>query len=508
MNRKTSWLLAALTFVTVAAFAQQREYRDPRSFPFNEAVQEPAAVIVTERSTNGYGNHPRGTNDPLFVAQELLGRPTDTAVTINVAAVEDVEAYFEYGIEPGDYSGRTGSIQFPAGESTHVLIDGLEPNTRYYYRMRYMEPESSSFKARAEHSFHTQRPPGSTFTYVVQFDPHMLQTNDPEAYKLSLNKMLADNPDFMLDLGDTFFIDRYAREGPVTESQITGRVQLMRSYFDIVNHSAPLFLVNGNHEGEWGRHLDGTAENLAVLGTLGRKEYFPNPEPNGFYSGDTNKEEFIGLRQAYYAFEWGDALFVALDPYWYQPEPPELAGDWSVTLGRAQYEWLKTTLENSDAEFKFVFSHNLIGGLNMRGQMRGGIETVKYKEMGGYNLDGSWGFDEARPGWAMPIHQLLVAHNATIYFHGHDHLYVKQDLDGIVYQEGPVPARGGLYDATNSAKNYNYSHGTVVGGSGYLRVQVSPDDVKVDFVQTYLPSEEDATHKDGMVAHSYTIKAD
>ena len=71
-----------------------------------------------------------------------------------------------------------------------------------------------------------------------------------------------------------------------------------------------------------------------------------------------------------------------------------------------------------------------------------------------------------------------------------------------------MPARGGLYDATNSAKNYNYSHGTVVGGSGYLRVQVSPDDVKVDFVQTYLPSEEDATHKDGMVAHSYTIKAD
>ena len=79
MNQKATWLLAALTFVTVAAFGQQREYRDPRTFPFNEAVQEPASVIVTQRSTNGYGNHPRGTNDPLFVAQELLGRPTDTA---------------------------------------------------------------------------------------------------------------------------------------------------------------------------------------------------------------------------------------------------------------------------------------------------------------------------------------------------------------------------------------------------------------------------------------------
>ena len=32
----------------------------------------------------------------------------------------------------------------------------------------------------------------------------MMETNDPEAFKLSLAKMLADEPDFMLDLGDTF----------------------------------------------------------------------------------------------------------------------------------------------------------------------------------------------------------------------------------------------------------------------------------------------------------------
>ena len=49
-----------------------------------------------------------------------------------------------------------------------------------------------------------------------------------------------------------------------------------------------------------------------------------------------------------------------------------------MTLGREQYEWLKTTLENSDATFKFVFSHNLIGGLNMRGQMRDGMVAHSY----------------------------------------------------------------------------------------------------------------------------------
>ena len=507
MIRISHWIPGILAFWAMLAVAQQQQYPDPRSFPFNEAVTEPEAVTVTQRSTVMYADHPRGTDDPLLVAQELLGRPTDTAVTVNAAAVKDLEAYYEYGTDPGSYSGRTASIRLPAGEPVQALIGDLEPNSRYHYRMRYREPGSEGYEARAERSFHTARPPGSSFTFVVEFDPHMMETNDPEAFKLSLAKMLADNPDFMLDLGDTFFIDRYLRLGPITSEQITDRVQLLRSYFDLINHSVPLFLVNGNHEGEWGRHLDGTANNIAVLGTLGRKAYFPNPEPNGFYSGDGREQPFVGLRQSYYAWHWGDALFIALDPYWYEPEPPEQAGDWRVTLGREQYEWLKETLEASTATFKFVFSHNLIGGLNMRGQMRGGIETVKYLEMGGYNLDGTWGFDEARPGWAMPIHQLLVAHDATIYFHGHDHLYVKQDLDGIVYQEGPVPARSGLYDATNSAKNFNYNHGTVMGGSGYLRVRVSPEEVNVDYVQTYLPGEEDQTHRDGMVADSYTIKA-
>ena len=507
MIRISYWIPGILAFWAMLAVAQQQQYPDPRSFPFNEAVTEPEAVTVTQRSTVMYADHPRGTDDPILVAQELLGRPTDTAVTVNAAAVKDLEAYYEYGTDPGSYSGRTASIRLPAGEPVQALIGDLEPNSRYHYRMRYRQPGAASFEARAERSFHTARPPGSSFTFVVEFDPHMMETNDPEAFKLSLAKMPADNPDFMLDLGDTFFIDRYLRLGPITSEQITDRVRLLRSYFDLINHSVPLFLVNGNHEGEWGRHLDGTANNIAVLGTLGRKAYFPNPEPNGFYSGDDREQPFVGLRQSYYAWHWGDALFIALDPYWYEPEPPEMAGDWRLTLGREQYEWLKETLETSTATFKFVFSHNLIGGLNMRGQMRGGIETVKYLEMGGYNLDGTWGFDEARPGWAMPIHQLLVAHNATIYFHGHDHLYVKQDLDGIVYQEGPVPARSGLYDETNSARNFNYNHGTVLGGSGYLRVRVSPEEVNVDYVQTYLPSEEDETHRDGMVADSYTIKA-
>jgi len=521
----------SLLGITVILWAQSIDPKNKAQFPYKEAA-DPKLVIepyhgegnitpgagkggdegkkggdAGKKGGGGQGGGEAsrmGSRDPLFVAQEMLGRPTDSAITVNVSARKDLEVYYEYGTQSGSYTAKTTAATHPGGEPFNVLVDKLKANTEYFYRMRYREPGAAEFASRPEHSFHTARPAGRTFTFVAQFDPHMGGDSNTDAYKLTLKKMLADHPDFMIDLGDNFQSDRMR---PPTKPGVEARVQLLRSYYDLINHSVPLYLVMGNHEGEWGRNLDGTAENVAIYDTLARKRYIPNPEANGFYSGGGKPEPLVGLRQAYYAFQWGDALFVALDPYWYRPQGAEQAGDWTTTLGKEQYEWLKKTLESSHATYKFIFSHNLIGGLDMRGQMRGGIETVKYTEMGGYNYDGTWGWDKARPGWAMPIHPMLVANNASIWFHGHDHLYAKQDLDGIVYQEGPMPAREGLFDVAPTQKYYNYLHGTVLGGSGYIRVRVSPGDVKVDYVQTYLPSEEDAKHKDGMIADTYTIKA-
>jgi hypothetical protein len=449
----------------------------------------------------GLGTHARGSKDPLFTAQELLGRPTDTSITINAASIKTIEVYFEYGIAPGAYSGKTAPAVFPAGEPVNVLIDNLKPNTRYYYRMRHREPGTTDYSARDEHTFHTQRPPGSVFTFAVQFDPHLDENTDDEAYKISLKNMLADKPDFLVDVGDNFFVDRLR---PVTRAGVEERVQLVRSYYDILTHSSALFLGLGNHEGEARRNLNGTPENIAVYDTLARKRYIPNPIPNGFYTGSAREEPLVGVRQANFAWQWGDALFIMLDPFWNKPAAPELGGDWSSTLGREQYDWLKTALETSKARFKFVFSHNLIGGRQMSGSFRGGIEAAKYLEMGGYNLDDTWGFDKARPGWPKPIHQLMADSRVTIFFHGHDHLYAKQDLDGVVYQAGPQPGARNT-NLGNRAQMYDYSHGTILGGAGYLRVRVSPDGVTVDYVQTWVPSKETPTRKNGTVADTYTI---
>jgi hypothetical protein len=204
--------------------------------------------------------------------------------------------------------------------------------------------------------------------------------------------------------------------------------------------------------------------------------------------------------QDYFAWEWGNALFVVLDPFWYTRES-KADENWGMTLGDDQYRWLTKTLESSKKAFKFVFIHHLVGG-KVR-DVRGGVAAAPYMEWGGKNLDDSDGFAKHRPGWALPLHQLFVKTGVSAIFHGHDHLYVKEELDGIIYQEVPQP--GHPSGGTRSAEEYGYT-GVILGSSGYLRVTVSPVEARVDYVRSIVPGITRDDMKNASVEHSYTIK--
>ena len=77
------------------------------------------------------------------------------------------------------------------------------------------------------------------------------------------------------------------------------------------------------------------------------------------------------------------------------------------------------------------------------GSGRGGVDECDLYEWGGRNKRGDWEFAQRRPGWELPVHQLMVKHGVTIFFQGHDHLYCQQQRDGIIYQEVPMPADHG-----------------------------------------------------------------
>jgi uncharacterized protein (TIGR03437 family) len=456
----------------------------------------------------------------------ILGQPTDRSITINTRADSALEIYFEYGLKPAAYSAQTAAraaTADPYASGYFVLqtvLNGLAADTRYYYRMRFRTAGSgAAYSAGAENTFHTQRLPGSSFVFCVQGDSHPERAKtmfDAGLYRQTLAAAAAEQPDFYITSGDDFSAEGVAT--PYTQSAISGRYTLQLPYLDLVGRSAPVFLGTGNHEETalFNYNLPADANNssmVAVWAQNARNLYYPSPGPNDavtgtFYTGNATTLPGIGLLRDYYAWQWGDALFVVIDPYWGSPalvdsglggqnSPfPKTADKWTITIGDAQYQWLKQTLEQSTAKWKFVFSHHVLG------TGRGGIEIANQYEWGGKNPNGTDSFAAKRQAWAAPIHELFVANRVTVFFQAHDHLYAHQQLDGVTYQELPNPA-----DNTYTAFNADaYTSGDIFPDSGYVKVAVSPASVKVEYVREFLPADEKPPSQvSGTVQFAYTI---
>jgi uncharacterized repeat protein (TIGR02543 family) len=450
-----------------------------------------------------------------LIAQEffngtiVLGRPTNSSITVNIHSYNDLDVYLEYGTEFGVYNSLTELTTLESGNPLEIEITGLQSSTQYHYRLRYRQSGSSAFNEGESYTFHTQRQPGDTFTFVIQADPHNKDFNS-SLYQIAMQNTLNDNPDFLIDIGDNFMTEKLCKDvsDDRLESAILETILDLRPYYGIVGPSVPLYLAIGNHDGELGWLLDNDADNIAVYSRNFRKEYYPNPipDPAGFYSGGVNTHAYAGLDDGYYSWEWGDALFVVLDPFWHTRSKPETYTDnadngWDWTLGEEQYYWFKEILEQSDATFKFVFIHNLVGG--MEKEARGGIESADYYEWGGKDINGNEEWDEKR-GWeGGPIHDLMVANGVNALFHGHDHLFGLQELDCIVYQECPRPNLSSYASGAASETYYNVANTVLLPNSGHLRITVSPTEAKVDYVRAFLEGDGD----NGKVAYSYTIYA-
>ncbi len=463
-----------------------------------------AAIVVTACSK---GSASVSQDPPTVVSSDekgfsaILGRPTNTSVSMNILFDQPSEVYWEYGTSSGSYPLKTQSFSTMKDTPLRVDFTGLTANTKYYYRTRFHASGAvTDFLAGSEHTFQTQRVPGSTFTFTIEADEHLYDKKGVQSiYQICLNNQASDKPDFMFSLGDTFGDDH--QPTTITSAQLDALHKFYRPFFGSLCNSVPFFFCLGNHEGENNYYMGLTPpNNLAINGTLWRKFYYSNPFPNSFYSGNTDNEPWgIAAPENYYAFTWGDALFVVLDVYRYQNKTNPKPEGWDWSLGLTQYNWLKSTLEASKSKYKFVFAHHV------RGEGRGAVALAKYFEWGGYEANGiTSGFAAQRPGWGKPIHQLFVDNKVNIFFQGHDHLFAHEVLDGITYQEVPMPSDS-TYQIGMLANADAYTSDTMAG-TGHLRVNVSTSGVKVDFVQAWLPRDENGTHKNDQVAFTYSIK--
>ncbi|MBX7136214.1 MAG: metallophosphoesterase [Fimbriimonadaceae bacterium] len=396
------------------------------------------------------------TEVPVSELDVIAGATTDSSIILSIRGKSEPAPSLV--LQEGGKTIPSPKIALSNRKAVEVSVKGLKAGTTYDYTLTQGGKE-------VEGRFTTARKSGQAFTFAIQADSHLDGNTDLKVLERTLGNIVKDKPDFLVDLGDTFMVDKY-RNFKDSAKQYDAQ----RYWFSRLGSQMSVFLCLGNHDGEVGWPGRG-GEDMAAWAREQREAIFPVIRQNDFYSGAPKK----GL---WYSYNWGDATFIILDPF--VATTRKTRGDedgWNWTLGKEQFDWLGKTLKESQSKFKFIFIHHLVGGFG-GAEARGGVEAADRFEWGNKEE-----FPVKREGWAEPIHALMVKYGVTAMFHGHDHLYVRQEKDGVIYMEVPQPGQP-RDNAIGSAERYGYKSGTILGSSGHIRVTVGSKTAKLEYVKS------------------------
>ena len=407
----------------------------------------------------------------------LLAKPTATSITLNIVAGDAQLAwYVTYRPQgAGKDQGwlKTGEKTVAAHSASEASLGGLRPDARYDYRIHARQPGSRSFAVAASGSFRTQKLLAGSFSFAVISDSHITPFHKDRLEVLSRvsTSVLKRKPDFLLMLGDN--IQTFTSHGgPVTDPKFGPLLYgLLRQGLGDLTASTPIFLANGNWEGENGWHSARERE----WAKAARKAYFPNPEPDTYQQGGSPDQD-------YYGFAWADALFLVLNVTGYTKTTHtlnSLAGesdDW--TLGEKQKEWLEVQLARSRAKWKLLFIHHTVGG------KAGDDANSRYGRGGGR---------AAKVGEQAVVHGWMRRFGVQALFYGHDHVFTDMVVDGIHYT--CVGSAGAPWKFTTEETGYE-KYWTP---SGFTWVDVTQDSLRVSFLAPKADGSEDE------ILHSYVI---
>jgi hypothetical protein len=407
---------------------------------------------------------------------ELLGAPlvfapTASGFRVNVALRTGDPSALRARLRDEASAGDWQELALPALPADDVAtwtVAGLAPGRRYAYEVR--ATSAGGDRTLYAGSAVTARPPGTPFDFAVLADPHIEPpspipagldvTSDMwGADESTLGAVAADiragDPDFLVDLGDTLDFHIFGFNDPPPDGSWTRLAYLdyRRMLGDTLGRAAH-FTVIGNWDGENGCN---TADEIQRSRSQ-RLVYLPGPTPDVYPTGGS-------LNEDYYAFTWGDALFVVLNVMTYTPTCHLLdtdhgsPDDW--TLGGAQLMWLDATLAAATSKWRFLFIHHAVGGAG------GDAADAAYGRGGGL---------AAHVGEQAMVHDMMIRYGVQIFFYGHDHVFTDMVVDGIHYT---LPGSAGApWKFTSSETGYT----SYWPDSGHGRVHVAPDRVQVDFV--------------------------
>ena len=217
-------------------------------------------------------------------------------------------------MRPGDYNVTTPTANLRANEPHLFELTGLAPDAGYSYRLRFRIQGNGEFLDSAPGDFRTQRARGSEFTFAIQADSHMGAMTRHQKWCPTCGRELADdvtfantminlvkyNPDFVVDLGDTFMTSQNFGNGlfeiqnrqpgaPIREIDVVGDFLLLRGYQGQSAYTVPLFLLLGNHDTERQSGWMGRPTTLRYGPTMPASATFRDLLPTNFM-GEASKK--------------------------------------------------------------------------------------------------------------------------------------------------------------------------------------------------------------------------
>lgn len=398
----------------------------------------------------------------------LVFAPTASSFGLNAVVADGDPATLQLQVRGSDGGWIPWDApSLPAPDVAQWTVTGLPPATRIPYRLVRGDDLNPVYQGSAP----TAPPPGTPFTFAMITDTHLNPrdpllpgtTVGPDFYGEMEQTMLdvmsevsAVGADFVINLGD--LLDYHALgqfNGPAPDVHWARLAYLnYRRLLGDTTANAAHFEVIGNWDGESGCD---SADAIA-RSTTQRLIYSPGPSPATYPEGGSPNQD-------YYAFTWGDALFVVLNVMTYTPTchlldyDPGLPDDW--TLGTAQLAWLQRTLAGAKAKWRFLFIHHTVGGA------AGDPSDTAYGRGGG---------QAAHVGEQAQIHAMMLQYGVQVFFYAHDHVFTDMVVDGIHYA---LPGSAGApwkFDGSETGYTQYWED------SGFARARVTPDHVQVDFV--------------------------
>ncbi len=278
----------------------------------------------------------------LSVMGPIVGDVTDSSALIWARANREALLSVEYGTEPELRTSQfTEPVRLTADRdfTAKVLLEGLAPHTRYFYRVHVQGAIPSRPFVSAIGQFLTalDEDQWEPVTFAVSGDAG-------EAYQpfRLFDAVRAQRPDFFLFLGDTI----YADQGPGPRAKTLDEYRLKYqgnrkdAPFQRLTRETSLYVIWDDHE------IANNANRTHPRLPIARRaflEYWPI------------REESADGARLYRSFRWGRVLeLFVLDCRQYRSPQGEEDGPAKTMLGAEQKAWLKAALLASPASFKFI----------------------------------------------------------------------------------------------------------------------------------------------------------